>query len=401
MGLIGYGLKIVTGALAPLVALIALIGAILSRRRRRPFAGYLGAVGAILAGRFVRRVSAPHDGFEEAFGPDWRARLPALALSKSGGSSRWLTKRWKLGQVGAHPRPQRIGNLTFATVPGGDQPLLCDLWLPATGTSRSGLGLIYLHGGAWQAFDKDVLTRPFFRHLTTQGHVVMDVAYRLVRETDMRGMLGDVKRAVAWLKQKGPGIGVDPSKVVLAGGSAGGHLALLAAYTPNDPDLDPPDVRNTDTAVRGAVAYYPVVDLRTLSDHWSQQSMHPLATALGKALGYFPREGYQTWSKLAQKLFGAPLDAISGELLRFSPISHVGAHCPPTLILQGLHDHVIPIEDVRALTQALHDAGRPVVLVELPQVEHAFDLVAPQISPPAQAALYDVERFLALMAQKD
>jgi len=42
--------------------------------------------------------------------------------------------------------------------------------------------MIYLHGGAWQSFDKDVGTRPFFRHLTSLGHVVMDVSYRMVRE---------------------------------------------------------------------------------------------------------------------------------------------------------------------------------------------------------------------------
>ncbi|MGC9522110.1 MAG: alpha/beta hydrolase [Anaerolineae bacterium] len=393
-GLIGYALKILTAALAPFVALSGLIGALLSRRRRHPIAGYVGAAGAVLAGRFIRRVSAPHDGFEEAFGPGWETHLP-----KPDGSPPWLTKRWRLGQVGIRPRPQHIRNLTFATVPDAERPLLCDLWLPATGVRHSRLGFIFLHGGGWQAFDKDLLTRPFFRHLATQGHVVMDVAYRLAREADMRGMVGDVKRAVAWLKRHGPSIGVDPAKIVLAGGSAGGHLALLAAYTPCDPDFDPPDVRDTNTAVRGVVAYYPVADLRTLSHHWSQQSMHPLATAMGKAVGYFSREGYQPWSKLVRKLFGAPLDAVPDELLRFSPIAHVGAHCPPTLILQGLHDHIIPVEDVRTLHRALHDAGRPAVLVELPQVEHAFDLIAPQVSPPAQAALYDVDRFLALMAR--
>jgi len=79
-------------------------------------------------------------------------------------------------------------------------------------------------------------------------------------------------------------------------------------------------------------------------------------------------------------------------------VAHVASHCPPTLLLQGLHDHVVPVADVQALHRALVAAGRPSVLVELPQVEHAFDMVGLQLSPPAQAALYDVERFLALVA---
>jgi len=258
--------------------------------------------------------------------------------------------------------------------------------------------MIYLHGGAWQSFDKDVGTRPFFRHLTSLGHVVMDVSYRIVRETDMQGMLGDAKRAIAWLKANAAYLGVNPERIVVSGGSAGGHLALMAAYTPNNPDFDPEEVRAVDTSVRGVIAYYPVPDLRTLKDTWSEQAMNPLAHALGRSLGYFSRVGYLRWTALAERLFGGSLDEIGDLLLTYSPVAHVGDHCPPTLILQGQHDHVIPLADVRALTQSLVAAGRQVVLVELPQVEHAFDMFALQVSPPAQSALYDVERFLALIA---
>ena len=318
-----------------------------------------------------------------------------------------LGRRWQWGQVATRPRPHVIRNLAYAVVPHSERRLLCDLWLPsearrpAGSTLHSGIGVIYLHGGAWQAFDKDVATRPFFRHLCAQGHVVMDVAYRMARETDMRGMVGDVKRAIAWMKREGARFGVNPERVVLAGGSAGGHLALLTAYTPKHSDLDPPDVRSMDTSVRGVIGYYPVADLRTLTDFWSEQAMHPLGTAVGRILGYFPPEGYLPWSKLVQRLFGMALPAgpaLTHELLTFSPVAHVGNHCPPTLLLQGLHDHVVPVQDVQSLHRALIAAGRPSVLVELPQVEHAFDMVALQLSPPAQAALYDVERFLALLA---
>lgn len=418
--MIGYGLKIVGAALAPVIGLMGLVGAMLARHSDRSATGFLGALGALMAAGFIQNVAAPHHGFAQTYGPGWERKavsgaaqrtpsLPNLTMQAPQRRARvrttgMLAHRWQWGQVTVHPKPHMIQNLTYATVPDRDRPLLCDLWLPDLSSDdslpQSGMGIIYLHGGAWQAFNKDVMTRPFFRHLCTQGHVVMDVAYRLARETDMRGMLGDVKRAVAWLKQEGPRLGVHPNKIVLAGGSAGGHLALLAAYTPNDTDFDPPDVQATDTAVCGVVAYYPVADLRTLVDHWSEQAMHPLATALGRGLGYFPREGYLPWSELVQQLFDMPLtagEALTQQLLAFSPMAHVGSRCPPTLFLQGLHDHVIPVQDVQALHKALVAAGRPSVLVELPQVEHAFDMIALQVSPPAQAALYDVERFLALL----
>jgi acetyl esterase/lipase len=433
--LISYVLKILGAALAPLIALLGFVGAMLARRTGQAGTGFLGLLGALMAAGFVHNVSVPHDGFERAFGADWERRCttgnandttlpsltqPAPAVARLPHTTmptrhrharmratRMLGRRWQWGQVATRPKPQILRDLTYATVPHSDRRLLCDLWLPSISatpagrTSRSGVGLIYLHGGAWQAFDKDVATRPFFRHLCAQGHVVMDVAYRLARETDMRGMLGDVKRAITWMKQEGSRLGVNPERIVLAGASAGGHLALLAAYTPNDPVLDPRDLSTADTTVRGVIGYYPVADLRTLTDFWSEQAMHPLGTAIGRALGYFPPEGYLPWSKLVRRLFGMPLPAgaaLTRELLTFSPVAHVGPHCPPTLLLQGLHDHVVPVQDVQALHRALTATGRPSVLVELPRVEHAFDMIALQLSPPAQAALYDVERFLALLA---
>ncbi len=384
--LIGYGFKILGGALAPGLALMGWIGTLLARRTRRPQVGALGVLGALLGAHYIQRISTPESDVDQAF-----TIRPDLASMR-------LSRRWRLGQVATRPRSRMVRNVTFATVPGTDRDLLCDLWQPGPGVRRSGIGIVFLHGGAWQAFDKDVLTRPFFRHLAAQGHVIMDVAYRMARETDMHGMLGDVRRAVAWLRANGPALDVDPTRIVLAGGSAGGHLALLAAYTSDDPTYAPEEVRGCDTSVCGVIAYYPVADLRTLTDHWSEQSMHPLATAAGKTLGYFPREGYLPWSKLAQRLFGAPLAQLDDTLLAYSPLAHVSPQCPLTLLIQGLHDHVVPVEDVLELHSSLVAAGARAAIVKLPMVEHAFDLVALQISPPAQSALYDVDRFLTHLA---
>ena len=106
-----------------------------------------------------------------------------------------------------------------------------------------------LHGGAWYLLDKDVLTRSFFRQLAAQGHVVMDVAYRPCPEVDVRGMVADAKRAVAWMKSNAVSHGVDPEKVVLMGASSGGHVALLAAYAPDHPQFTPEELCGVDTVV--------------------------------------------------------------------------------------------------------------------------------------------------------
>ena len=76
----------------------------------------------------------------------------------------------------------------------------------------------------------------------------------------------------------------------------------------------------------------------------------------------------------------------------------MGPGCPPTLLIHGLHDRIVPAGHSRELYQALRKHGVPAVYLVLPLVDHAFDLPLFRLSPPAQAALYDVERFLALMA---
>ena len=83
-----------------------------------------------------------------------------------------------------------------------------------------------------------------------------------------------------------------------------------------------------------------------------------------------------------------------------SPVNHVSAESPPTLLLQGAHDMLVCAPAARTLYRRLAAAGVPAVHVEFPLTEHAFDvglMDLTQNSPAAQAALYDVDRFLALM----
>ena len=273
------------------------------------------------------------------------------------------------------------------------------MWRPGQGVALSGLAFVYLHPGGWQQLDKDTGTRLFFSHLAAQGHLIMDVSYRLCHEADLFGIAGDVKRAIVWIKANAERYGVHPERVVVAGGSAGGHLALLAAYTPNHPQLDPEDVRGADTSVRAVVSYYGVPDLRRIGTEPAKPSSAAFIE-IGKRTGYVTVDEYLEWPDVMRKLLGGLPHEVPEVAALMSPITHVGTHSPPTFLVHGTHDRIIPVEDARDLCRALSDAGVPTVYLELPQVAHAFDLVAPRLSPAAQAALYDVERFLALMANQ-
>jgi acetyl esterase/lipase len=80
-----------------------------------------------------------------------------------------------------------------------------------------------------------------------------------------------------------------------------------------------------------------------------------------------------------------------------SPITHVHPGCPPTLLIQGEDDLITPVTATRAIHAKLVAAGVPAINLVYPWTTHGFDLMLPRISPTAQSALYDVERFLALL----
>ena len=241
-------------------------------------------------------------------------------------------------------------------------------------------------------------TRPFFRHLVSQGHVVMDVSYRRCPEVDIFGMLGDVKRALAWMKANASRYGVNPEKVVLCGASAGGHLAQLAGYTLKHPELTPEDLIDSDLSVCGVVSYYGFTDLLALYQYMNLKTLEggdPVP--IGKDLGNWGGSRYQ--GRLDVLLGGWPQDSPDMYQLA-SPITHVHPGSPLTLLIQGEQDIFCPVDATREHYKKLVQAGVPAVNLVFPYTNHGFDLLFPQLTPAAQSALYDVDRFLALLLHR-
>jgi acetyl esterase/lipase len=361
------------------------------------------ALVALAAGTHVLRTWRTPEVFSGAFG----ARESAV------GRPRYLLRRRWGVRLGPVPEARLQRDIPFWTPPELGRPLLCDVWQPAAEVPPSGLGLVYLHGSAWTLLDKDCGTRTLFRHLAAQGHVVMDVAYRLYPETDIAGMVGDAKRAVAWLKASAADYGVDPDRVVLGGASAGGHVALLAAYTDGHPELTPADVRDADTSVRGVLGWYSPVDLAACYEHYENATLAemmpdrpdwntPPSPLLRRLLGAdAERLGFQRVpaGRLDWIVGGSP-QQVPERYALLSPITHVRAGCPPTLLMQGRDDIIVPPGPSVEMQEKLHRVGVQGALLLLPQADHGFDLMGTNWSPAARQALWHAQRFLALMAAR-
>jgi acetyl esterase/lipase len=379
------------GALSPVWVIMGAMGAIIGAISGAYWAIPMGILGAGTMIWYVWRCTRDHTGFEDAFGADWSDQIPPEQ------TRHMVQKRWSwFLKMKASPDPIWERDVPFWTIPGTDRQLLCDIWRPANG-DVSGLAIVYIHGSAWWLLDKDFCTRPFFRHLVAQGHTVMDVAYRLCPEVDIYGMIGDVKRAVAWMKANAPRYGVNPEKIVLGGGSAGAHLAQLAGFTPEHPELTPQDLKGANLSVCGVISYYGQTDLLNYYQYMNLQITEGLPPV---PIGPDTPKKMRDIGRMDVLLGGYPQDVPHMYELA-SPPTHVGPGSPPTLFIQGEKDFLIPVDDTCAHYTKLVEAGVPAINVVFPLTNHGFDLLFPQISPAAQSALYDVDRFLALLQNKD
>lgn len=348
----------------------------------------------------------PSSAFDQAFGSNWKNLLREFPQRY------FLKTRFGLS-LPATPDPTFHQNIVFYSLPGTSRQLLCDVWEPSREIPRSGLAFIYLHGSAWYVLDKDTGTRNFFRHLTAQGHVIMDVSYRLCPETDMMGMVHDAKHAIAWMKENADTYRIKANHIVIGGGSAGGHIALLTAYTEQKPRFTPADLIGIDTSVSGVISFYGPTDLKTFFYHTGQNIIYSQRTKksrqekqetpawMKKIIGpSYHRLGFDKAPDTAMlaSMFGGSPDEVPEPYKLYSPINHIHPNCPTTFVIQGTHDLITSTEGTKHFYKSLQKAGVPAAMHLLPQIDHAFDLMMPKRSPSAHNAYYDVERFLALLA---
>jgi acetyl esterase/lipase len=346
-GMMWLAPKLFAGTFSFETALIGVVGAVVGAVTGSVSVVFGYAWLALLAGIPLLRTWRTPEVLTDAFG---------AIEPRAEGRRYWIVNRCgaRLGRV-PEARVQR--DIPFWTLPEVGRSLVCDVWQPSLEVPSSGVGLVYLHGSAWTLLDKDCGTRTLFSRLVAQGHVVMDVAYRLYPETDIPGMVGDAKRAVAWLKANAATYGVDPGRVVLGGASAGGHIAILAAYTSLEPRLTPPDVLGLNTSICGVLGWYSPVDLppacyehyenATLAEmqpdqpDWNIQPSPWMRRTLGAdahrlALQKGPAGGRLDW------IIGGGTRECPDEYSLLSPLAHVSADCPPTLLMQGRDDLIVP-----------------------------------------------------------
>jgi acetyl esterase/lipase len=207
--------------------------------------------------------------------------------------------------------------------------------------------LIEVHGGGWSGGDKALSASPLMAHLAGRGWVCVTVNYRLGPAHRWPSMIVDVKRAIAWVKEHIAEYGGDPGLVAISGGSAGGHLASLAALTPNDPAFQP-GFDGADTTLAAAVPLYGVHDFGV-----DEHGLHH--TLRENVFGTRQADDPDTWR-------------------RASPLHRAGPDAPPFLVIHGSTDTIVAVGQSRRFVARLREISRaPVCYAELPHAQHGFD----------------------------
>jgi acetyl esterase/lipase len=221
--------------------------------------------------------------------------------------------------------------------------------------------LVQIYGGRWQN-GKPSDDANFATMMASHGWVVFAIDYRHAPMFRWASIVADVDSSLAWIHSHAAEYGGDTSRVALLGRSAGGHLALLAAY------------RKQPLHIRGVVSYYGPIDL---ADAYSNP----------------PRPDPLHIKTIEELFIGGPLADRMADYVGASPISYAKQVQPPTLLVYGGRDHVVEAKYGERLHDALVAGGTPVAYLEIPWAEHAFDKVFNGLS--SQLTLYHVERFLA------
>lgn len=346
---------IVLGGFAPTLPFVGRLGQLVI-----PYLPWLGLTAAF---------AAVLSGIALALGGSRGAGVLLAASLLTLGATIVITAQWSsvasvngasfslVRQLSPDPAPrQPDSRVTYLTVESED--LHAEIWKRTidafnptlSPNAKPGAGVLFIHGGGF--WGGTLGSRPaLFGALADAGIPVVDVEYRISPPPRWDQAPGDILCALAWLEQNGPTYGIDPSKIVIVGESAGGNLALMAAYSAGTGKVSS-SCAGDPAPPRAVVAISPTADLKGM---WQDASLSLDGVTFPEAyIGGTPAQFPDRYD-------------------RASPMWLIRKDVPPTLILAGSIDHLVHLERTTIVADQLNAAGADWNLVVVPFADHGFD----------------------------
>lgn len=255
--------------------------------------------------------------------------------------------------------PGQEPNETVVFGPPGHKPLSADLYLPETPDQKASPLIIKVHGGGFVAGSRG--TDTMTSSLVDRGFAVMDVDYRLATE-DLHTWdlaVADIGCAMNWAAANSEEYSWDPDRFATLGDSAGGNLAINAAYMANSTTLTPSCGQAIDLPqIQATIGFFPAVNLIA-----AERDNGIGAMAGARYIGGSPKEFPERYSAAGSH-------------------AHIDKNSPPTLVIQGASDHLVLPAPVERFTRALAEQGIDHRYIEIPFTDHAF--ISQGVNPAIQ-----------------
>jgi acetyl esterase/lipase len=197
--------------------------------------------------------------------------------------------------------------------------------------------IVWIHGGGWEMGSKGGFG-PATVHQVARGYAVAGINYRFSQHATFPAQIHDVKNAIRFLKANAKKYGIDPDRIGVIGASAGGHLATLLGTSNGVKELDAPNADPAATKVACVIDLFGPADLLRLSPPGSPEN--PVTRLLGGDSGK-----HRDLAKLG------------------SPQTHADESDPPTLIIHGDKDLLVPLSQSEELVAAFKKSGIDVELI--------------------------------------
>ncbi len=244
-----------------------------------------------------------------------------------------------------------------------DLALTLDVFTPAT---QNGVAVVHLANGGWHKAHAEPQN---FAELLARGYTVFRVVLAGEPKFTVLEQLPDVARAIRFVRFHAHDYGIDPNRIGIEGASSGGHMSLLGAMAADDGDPQAADpIDRTSSRVQAAAVFFPLTDLLNYGQAGAVQGGD-----LGPLAHHRASFDFTKFDPQLRALVKVTDPAERRELLRqASPISYVSANSPPTLLIHGDRDEVVPLQQSEVLAAKLNEAGVPVKLVIHPGGGHPW-----------------------------
>lgn len=250
------------------------------------------------------------------------------------------------------PLINEISNVVYEQVPMRGYPnvaMKMDILQPKS--EKKLPAIVYVTGGGFINANKDNGLQ-LRMHLAEAGYVVSSIEYRVAPTARFPEPLEDVKASIRYLKAHADKFGIDPDRVGIVGGSAGGYLTAMAGTTSGMKTFDKGENLNVDSSVKAAVDLYGLSDLTRIGDDYSAdvQEKHKSAGATEALwVNGSPVFGGKDGGILADR------DAAE----KANPIHYITKKSAPMLLMHGTADTVVSPSQTDLLFQALQKEGIP------------------------------------------